>query len=133
MANGLYLKGKTALLTTVNLLTDTIKMVLVDGQEYTPNLSTDEFLSDVAAGGRIATVTLAGKTVVDGVFDADDPTFTGVTGDEFEFAVLYKDTGVEGTSNLLACWDTATGLPFTPVGNDILVTFAAASPKIFAI
>ena len=32
--------------------------------------------------------------------------------------VIYKDTGTEATSPLLAMIDTATGLPITPNGGD---------------
>ena len=37
--------------------------------------------------------------------------------------VIYKDTGTEATSPLIAYIDTATGLPITPNGGDIIVTW----------
>jgi len=49
-------------------------------------------------GGRIGTdQTLGTKTLVNGVLDAADPTFTAVTGN-VDAIVAYKDTGAAGTS-----------------------------------
>lgn len=135
MANALYNKAKKAFLDgNINLLTDTLKVVLVDSADYTVNLSTDEFLSDIPAGGRIATSNaLSNKVTTDGIFDADDSEFTSVSGDVFEAAVLYLDTGVEGTSRLIAYLDTATGLPFTPHGGPLQIRWSSGADKIFAI
>lgn len=86
----------------IDLLTDTIKVVLVDaGYVYS---DTHEFLASVASTARVGTaVTLTGKAVTNGAFTADDPTFTAVTaGDTATGMVVYKDTGVEATSRLLA-------------------------------
>src|SRR4051812_41488182 len=116
MANALYDKGRQKFLEgSIAWLTDNIKAVLVDGGAYTPNLSTHEFLSDIAGGARIATsANLATKTSTAGVADADDVTFTAVSGVQSEYVVLYKDTGVAATSPLICIIDTATGLPVTP-------------------
>tara|TARA_R110000772_G_scaffold144025_2_gene253591 strand:- start:4373 stop:4771 length:399 start_codon:yes stop_codon:yes gene_type:complete len=127
MANALYdLSRESFLKGEISWSADNIKTVLVDSQEYTPNLSTDQFLSDIIAGGRIATsANLASKTTVAGSADAADVTFSAVTGDVSEFLVIYQDTGVEGTSRLIARIDTATGLPVTPNGGDIQVQWSA--------
>lgn len=37
--------------------------------------------------------------------------------------MIYADTGTESTSPLIAFIDTATGLPITPNGGDIIVTW----------
>lgn len=135
MANALYDKGRQAFLEgDIVILTDNIKVVLVDTATYTVNLATDEFLSDIPAGERVATSgNLATKTSTAGVFDAADVTFSSVTGDVSEALVIYKDTGTAGTSQLIAFIDTATGLPVTPNGGDITVTWDNGTNKIFKL
>jgi hypothetical protein len=127
MANALYGLGRESFLKgEISWSADNIKTVLVDSQEYTPNLATDQFLSDIPAGGRVATsVNLTSKTTVAGSADAVDVTFSSVTGDVSEFLVIYQDTGTAGTSRLIAYIDTATGLPVIPNGGDIQVQWSA--------
>jgi hypothetical protein len=126
MANTSYVKFKEALLKAeIDFLNDDIKVVCVDGATYTPNFSTDEFLDDIPIGERVATSSnLTNKTTTNGVFDADDLNIPAVTGDTFEYIVFYKDTGSAATSPLLFCYDTGTGLPFTPSGGAIIVAFS---------
>lgn len=133
--NSLYTKAKQALIAgDIDLDADTIKAVFVDGADYTPNLATHEFLSSIPSAARVATSgALQNKTVTDGVFDADDITLTSVSGDQFEYIVLYKDTGVEGTSRLILLIDTATGLPCTPNGSDITIQWPSGADKIFRL
>lgn len=135
MANALYDKGRQGFLDgSIDWDTDNIKVTLVDAADYTKNLATDDFYNDVTAGGRVATSgNLASKTVVDGVADAADVTFSGVTGDVSEELVIWKDTSVESTSNLIANIDTATGLPVTPNGGDITVQWDNGANKIFKL
>ena len=134
MANALYGLSKQKFLEgSIDLISDTINCVLVDLDDYVPNLTTDEFLDDITAGARIATATLAGKDVSLGVFDANNITFTSVSGDEAEALVIYKNTGVDSTSPLIAIIDTATGLPIIPGGGDIVVTWDSGVNKIFAL
>ena len=87
----------------------------------------------MAVAARVDTAVLAGKDTTDGVFDANDITFTSVTGDEFESLVIYKHTGTEGTSQLIAYIDTGTGFPLTPDGGNIDLTWDAGANKIFKI
>lgn len=135
MANSLYDTGRAAFLgADVDWLADNIKAVLVDTGAYTVNLSTHQFLSDIPGGARIATSgNLASKTATAGVADAADVTFTAVSGATVEAIVLYKDTGVAGTSQLICYIDTATGLPVTPNGGDITVTWDNGANKIFKL
>lgn len=135
MANALYDKGREKFLTgAISWSADNIKAVLVDVADYTVNLATHEFLSDIAAGGRVATSgNFTTKTTTAGVADADNITWPTVSGDPSEALVIYKDTGVAGTSPLIAYIDTATGLPVTPNGGDITVTWDNGSNKIFKL
>jgi len=135
MANALYDKGREGFLDgSIDWDTDTIKCVLVDSADYTPNLATHDFLDDVPSGGRVGTPqTLTGKTVTNGVADANDVTFPAVTGDPSEYILIWKDTGVESTSRLIALLDTATGLPVTPNGGDIGIAWDNGANKIFKL
>ena len=135
MANALFDKARQRFLEgQFNWNTDTIKAVLVDTGTYTVNLSAHEFLSDIGTGARISTSgAFTGKATTGGAADANDVTFTSVTGASIEAIVLYKDTGTDATSPLIAFIDTATGLPITPNGGDIIVTWDNGPNKIFKL
>lgn len=135
MAVALYDLGRESfLLAQINLSTDNIKAVLVDTAAYTVNLATDQFLSSIAVGARIATSpNLASKTTAAGVFDAADATVTAVTGATIEAIVIYQDTGVAATSRLIAYIDAGTGLPFTPSGGDVILQWANTANRIFKL
>jgi hypothetical protein len=135
MANALFDKARQRFLEgQFNWNTDTIKAVLVDTGTYTVNLTAHEFLADVGAGARISTSgSFTGKSTTGGAADANDVTFTSVTGASIEAIIIYKDTGVDATSPLIAFIDTATGLPITPNGGDIIVTWDNGANKIFKV
>lgn len=134
MANGLFAAYRTSVLTApVNLGSATIKLLGVDHADDTPVIATDDFMDDILSAARVPSVasapTLGSKTtgtLAAGVFDAADPTFTTLTGDQFESLVLFESSGADATSDLIAFWDTATGLPCTPNGADLLVAFNAS-------
>lgn len=135
MANALYdLARQKFLNADIDWTADDIKVVLVDAADYTVNLATHEFLSDVPGGARVATSgNLASKTSTAGVADAADVTLTAVTGDPSEALVIYKDTGSAATSPLIAYIDTATGLPVTPNGGDITIAWDNGANRIFKL
>jgi len=135
MANSLYDKGREGFLDgSIDWDTDTIKLVLIDEADDTIDLAVDDNLDDRAAAARVATSgAFASKTVTAGVADAADVTLSAVTGDVSESIDVYKDTGVEATSRLVCNIDTATGLPVTPNGGDITVTWDSGSNKIFKL
>lgn len=128
LARGRFLQGQ------INWLTDTIKVVLVDTGAYTPNFSTDEFLSAIPVGARIGSTTgiqLANTAVVGGAADADDVTFSAVSGASIEALVIFKFGTTDADSPLIAYIDTATGLPITPNGGDIIITWDNGANRIF--
>lgn len=135
MANAIYDKARKKFLDgDIDWLADTIKVVLVDAADYTVDLANHEFLSDIAAGARVATsAALSGKDSTAGVADAADVVLSSVSGDQSEALVIYKDTGAEGTSPLIAYIDTVTGLPITPNGADITITWSNGANKIFKL
>lgn len=131
MANGLFASYRTLVLSAPpDLSSATIKAMFVDHADDTPVLATDNFIDDIASAARVPAIgscpTLGTKTlgtVAAGVFDAADTVFTALTGDASESLILFEDSGVEATSDLLAYWDTATGLPLTPNGADVTVVW----------
>lgn len=135
MSNALYDSGREGFLDgSINWQTDAIKAVLVDTGTYTPALATNKFLADIPSAARIATSpNLSGKTSTGGVADANDVTFTSVSGATVEALVLYKDTGNASTSRLIAYIDTGTGLPITPNGGDIATAFSNGVNRVFKL
>ena len=67
-------------------------------------------------------------TVVNGTFDGDDVTFTAVSGTVVGALVIYRaNSGANTTWRLVLYEDTSvTGLPVTPNGGNIVVTFNAS-------
>lgn len=130
----LYDRGRNRFLTgNLDWVNNTIRAVLADSADYTPNQNTHEFFTSVGAAARVSTVDLAGKTAVDGVADANDATWTLVTGDQSEYIVLYRFVTADADSPLIALIDSATGLPVTPNGGDIVVRWSDLSNKIFKL
>jgi len=122
MANGVYDAGIDALMGSLDWVSDDIKVVLVDVDDYTVDLEAHEDLADIPAGARVGTSSnLTGKAVTSGVVTADDAVFSSVTGDELEAAVVYYDSGVEATSTLIAYIDTGVGFPLTPDGGGVVL------------
>lgn len=135
MANALYDAFRNGQLglgsyTAIDFEADTaLKLVLTDHGADTPNTASDDFYNDISAGtvGSLSAA-LSSRTVgtvAVGVFDAADlsPAFTAVSGSSVESISLLKDTGTASSSPLIAYWDTATGLPLTPNGGDVNVSF----------
>lgn len=116
----------------VQLDADTIRPMFIDTADDSPVVA-DEDIADVTSAGRVPAIAscpaLASKTlgiVAVGVFDAADAVFTALTGDSVERLILFKDTGTEATSILLALYDTfGSGMPLTPNGGDVTVQWAA--------
>ena len=135
MANALYNKGREGFLDgSIDWDTDDIRVILIDVADYTVDLATHDNLDDVPGDARVATSgALTSKTVTDGVADAADVVLTAVTGDPCEALVIYKHTGTESTSRLIAYIDSATGLPVTPNGGDITIQWDDGANKIFKL
>lgn len=130
MANAIYPKFKEALLdgsVNIDVNDGTVKVALIDTADEAYNAA-DTFLSDVTGAGIVGTAqTIANTTVANGLFDGDNVTFPAVTGDQCEALIIYIDTGTPTTSRLVAFIDTGvTGLPVTPNGGDIVVTWHAS-------
>lgn len=117
----------------VNLKTDTIKLALLTSS-YTPDQDAHDFFDDVSAfecpasgtyasGGVTLTVTTSQDNTDDeGVFDATDVSFTSATLSA-RYAVIYKSTGVAGTSPLICLIDF--GSTQSSSSGTFSITFAA--------
>jgi hypothetical protein len=137
MANKLFPKGRQGFLGgDIAFDTDSIKLVALDNT-YVYD-SAHDFLDDIGAGARVATSgALTTKSITDGVADADDVTFVAVPiGDTVTQLVLFQSTGVDGTSRLIAHFDTKSdGTPISVVtnGGDIAVTWSNGADRIFKL
>lgn len=113
---------------------DTIKVHLydaADGAVDPTDAASFQDEADITDAGIVATATLANVTVTHSsgtvTVDADDTTFTAVSGDQSENLILWKDTGADTTSLLLVFFDTfASGMPVTPNGGDIVISWNAS-------
>jgi hypothetical protein len=125
MANAIYPLYKQALLdgsANVDINDLTVKVALVDTGVYTYSAAHEVLTSLTGVVGTAQTI--AATTVANGLFDGDNVTYSTVTGNSVEALVIYIDTTVAGTSRLVAYIDSGvTGLPVTPNGGDITVTW----------
>lgn len=132
MSSALFNKAKESFLSqnpSIDLDSDTIKISFGRTSAYTVDL-THQFKSSVTTvvDGDAA---LASKTITNGVFDAADALFTAVTaGAAFDFALVWKDTGVAGTSPAIAYID---GFSVTPNGGNITAQFDNGTNRIFKL
>lgn len=135
MANKLYDAGREGFLTgDISWTSHTIKAILVDTANYSVSLSADNNLDDVPSGARIGTaVTLTGRTAAAGIADAENTTFPLVTGPTAEALVIFRDTGVEETSRLIAYIDSAGGLPAQPNGTNVEIVWDNGTNKLFKL
>jgi len=133
MANALYPLWKQEILkgTSNNLLNSAegatgVYAALVDTGTYTYSAA-HQFYSSLS--GVVGTdQEILTKTQVTGTFDGTDLTYTAVTGATCEAIVLYrKNAGANTTWPLIAYIDTGvTGLPVTPNGGNITITWNAS-------
>ena len=137
MANAVYPTYKTAILTagantSLDQATANIApwVALVDTDVYTYSAAHQFYNADlsgvVGTDQQITTATVG--SVAAGVFDGDNVTFTSVTGATVEALVIYrKNAGADTTWRLVLYEDTGvTGLPVTPNGGDISVSWSAS-------
>lgn len=132
----MYDKGRQAFAEGLSWATGTFKVVGV-AAAYVPNLSTDSFLADIPTGptNRIfTTAALSAKSEPAGVLDAADLTQAAVGGAvDCQAIVIFHDTGVEATSELIAYIDTGTNLPFSPNAGDVQIQWDNGLNKILKL
>ena len=136
MANFIYGKAKQSLLNgEFNISSDSLKVLLVT-DSYVPNQNADQFVSNISSSYiKQRTSSLTNVTNILGVIDADDVLVASYSGLPFKALVIYKDSGTDSTSRLLAYIDTATGIPFLGINavTDITINWSNSSNKIISL
>jgi predicted aspartyl protease len=133
VANAIYPKWKEARLqATANAALDGtgatgVYCALID-TGVTGYNSAHEFYSSISAAVVGTDQEITTKTYASGLFDGDNLTYTAVSGNSVEALILYvKNAGANTTWRLVAFIDTGvTGLPVTPNGGNITVTWNAS-------
>lgn len=127
MASVIYPKAKEQLWQGgIDLATDTIRAVLIDTGTYTYNAAHNAY-DDLSGVVGTESDAIGTKTFTDGVFDGANITFTAVTGATVEAIVVFVDSGTPSTDLLICYIDSASsGLPATPNGGDITVTWSGS-------
>ena len=140
MANELYPKWKETImqadadseLDSAEGASTGVFVALIDTGVYTYGAA-DEFWDEAGANDAIdglvgTAMEITTKTQVNGLFDGDNVTFSSVSGATVEALIIYrKNAGAETTHKLVSYLDTGvTGLPVTPNGGDIIITWDAS-------
>jgi hypothetical protein len=132
MSNAIYPKYKQSLLSadaSLDLLQSTANVapyVAMAAAGYTYS-SAHQFYSSLSSlVGTDQQITT--PTATSGTFDGDDVTFTAVSGSAVTALVIYrKNAGANTTWRLVMYEDTGvTGLPVTPNGGNIVITWNAS-------
>lgn len=136
MADVTYNRAKSGFLQAdFNLnATDDVKVGLVTST-YTVNIDTHEDWADItnelsgtgytAGGAALANEAVTKDTTDDeGVFDADDVTWSSIDAGTADAAILYKNTGTPATSLLIAYIDSG-GFPIVTNGGDLTIQWNA--------
>lgn len=134
MANALFDKGREGFLDgSIDWDTDAINVMLLTSN-YVVSLTAHSLVSDLGVANTIfSSVVLGAKTVTAGVADAGNLTCSSVTGSIVNTMVIAQATGTSTSDRIIAYIDTATGLPVTPNGGDITVTWDDGANKIFKL
>lgn len=112
---------------------DTIGVSLINTSLYTFSQS-HLVLADVAAGSRVAFSTLDNRSVSSiGGMLADATTVFAVSGAQVSALIIYWQGVSEATSTLLTYLDTLAGLPYTPTGADVLLSWNNTTSGIFRL
>lgn len=122
MASVIYPLAKQAMLKGDLDMDGTVKAALIDTDDVAYSAAHDNY-DDVSAAVVGTPQEITTKTFTNGQFNGDDVTFSSVSGDQCEAIIIYIDTGTPSTSQLIAFIDSATGLPVTPSGGDITITW----------
>lgn len=113
MANALYDPGREGFLDgSIDWDTDDIRVMLVLSS-YAFSAA-HRFVADLGSVDNGRSAALGGKTVTNGVADANDASLAATAASASGSLVIFKNTGADATARVIAFIDTATGLPFTP-------------------
>jgi hypothetical protein len=87
-----------------------------------------QFVADLTPANIVArSGALTGKTDANGLAQASSITFALIAAGQNCNIIVYKDTGVDATSQLLAFYDTGTGFPIPTSGGDVQIQWDAVN------
>lgn len=136
MATTMYGKARDSFLNAgIDWGTANLQLIFVT-TGYTPAYTTDQYYTDVTSGAINAATpsgNLSSVTSSLGTANAANETVSSVSGSQFAYVILFKSTGTGSTSPLIMNIDTATGLPCTPNGGNIVVQWDTGTNKIFTL
>lgn len=141
MANAVYDAFKEGILNAeYDLNTAAVKVALV--RNYTFDV-THATMADITTAGGVVNGTspaLANPDITGGVFDADDTSVTTTASAVDHFIVVFQASAVTGGAdvadtdqNLVAFFDTGSGLPVQPGNGTVTITWADTANKILKI
>lgn len=106
--------------------TDGPYCALVDTGTYTYNAAHD-FRDDIT-GVQGTDQRITAPTVTNGLFDGGDLTYTSVSGNSIEALVIFRHNSGANTTWPVVCYidSSVTGLPVTPNGGNITITWNAS-------
>lgn len=125
----LYPKGKEALLGSVDMSADNIKLTLIDTGTYTYS-SAHDFYNDLS-GTLGDSANLSSKTLTNGVFDAADTTVTATSTATCGAFVIWKDAGSSATSPLILYYDGIQTV--TIAASSTTSTTITVDPLLYAV
>lgn len=133
MAKTLYPKGAEKMLRAqISFDSDVLKVALLSNA-YTYSTA-HEFFADVEASVVGTPQELTGKSTAGGVFDAADAEMGALApGKTVQAVIIYKDTGIPGTSPLLLYTTEATGFPFATSGGTLTLPWSDGAVKILSL
>lgn len=103
----------------INWVEDDIRVMLVR-DTYTFDRA-HKFLSDLGPADNGRSNSLAGKSAIDGVLDADDSALIATASARSDALVVFRHTGDDTTARLIIYIDSAAaGLPYTPAAGQAL-------------
>jgi len=123
VANAVYVKAKQSLLNgEINTSSSNYKVLLLDKDLYTVNLSTDQYVSDIPSNAIKGTSNnLSNVTSTNGILDADDISISH-NGSSFNAMAMYQVGSSNANSRLIMYIDNSDGLPFEGSNSSIAIT-----------
>lgn len=108
---------------------DNIDASLLDETDSGSITAANVDYDEVDGATVVATGDVPINAITDGVVDLTGAlTFTSVSGDAADYLTVWKNSASAATSPLIITYDSATtGLPVTPNGGDITVTWGSST------
>jgi hypothetical protein len=115
VANFVYSKVKESLLKgQINVISNSIKLILIDKTYYTPNQNSDTYVSDIPALAiKRRSDSIQNVSCTLGVLDANDVSIPDHNGSAFDAIVGYIVGTSDADSSLFFFIDNSIGLPFS--------------------